>query len=178
MNYVTFYVKQKLGLMKTTRNLAGRVLFVSSLVFLSAFAFTSCDKKDDDKDNSKAMFAVSGNASSSQVVPPVTGSGTATITGTYNSGNGQMITTTNWTNLSGVPITGGFYIGAAGVNGSLIGDLWSLGTGLSTSGTFSDTTTLTSEQATELKSGNLYYSLATAANPNGEVRGQLMATPQ
>jgi len=178
MNYVTFYVKQKLGLMKTTRNLAGRVLFVSSLVFLSAFAFTSCDKKDDDKNNSNAMFAISGNASSSQVVPSVTGSGTATIAGTYNSGNGQMITTTNWTNLSGAPITGGFYMGAAGVNGALIGDLWSLGTGLTATGTFSDTTTLTSEQATALKSGNLYYSLATAANPNGEVRGQLTATPQ
>ena len=172
------YVKQKLGLMKTTRNLVSRVSCISFLVFLSAFVFTSCDKKDDDKNNSNTVYAISGNASSSQVAPPVAGSGTATISGTYNSGNGQMITTTNWTDLSGVPTTGGFYIGAAGVNGSLIGDLWSLGTGLSTSGTFSDTTTLTSEQATELKGGNLYYSLATAANPNGEVRGQLVATPQ
>ncbi len=164
--------------MKTRKNLAGSVLFVCSLVILSAFAFTSCDKKDDDKNNNKTMYSISGNASTSQVVPAVTGSGTATITGTYNSDNGQMITSTNWTNLSGAPITGGFYMGAAGVNGALIGDLWSLGTGLTATGTFSDTTTLTSEQATELKSGNLYYSLATAANPNGEVRGQLMATPQ
>jgi hypothetical protein len=176
MNYVTF-CKQKLGLMKTRRNLVSRVLFISCLVFLSALAFTSCDKKNEDKNNN-AMFTINGNASSSQVVPPVTASGTATITGTYNSGNGQMITTTNWTNLSGAPITGGFYMGAAGANGSLIGDLWSLGTGLTATGTFSDTTTLTSDQATALKSGNLYYSLATAANPNGEVRGQLTATPQ
>ena len=172
------YVKQKLGLMKTRKNLVSRVLFISSLVVLSAVAFTSCDKKEDDKHNSNAMFTISGNASSAQVVPPVTGSGTATVTGTYNSGNGQMITTTNWMNLSGAPITGGFYRGAAGVNGSLIGDLWSLGTGLTATGTFSDTTTLTSEQATDLKNGNLYYSLATATNPNGEVRGQLTATPQ
>jgi len=171
------YVKQKLGLMKTRTNLVSKVLFVSSFVFLGALAFTACDKKNEDK-NSKTMFTISGNASSSQVVPSVTGSGTSTIAGTYNSGNGQMITTTNWTNLSGAPITGGFYMGAAGINGALIGDLWSLGTGLTATGTFSDTTTLTSEQATELKSGNLYYSLATAANPNGEVRGQLTATPQ
>lgn len=164
--------------MKTRKNLVSRVLSISSFVVLSAFALTSCDKNDDDKNNSNAMFTINGSASSSQVVPSVTGSGTSTITGTYNSGNGQMITTTNWANLSGAPITGGFYTGAAGVNGALVGDLWSLGTGLTATGTFSDTTTLSSEQATELKSGNLYYSLATAANPNGEVRGQLTATPQ
>ncbi|HEV8508660.1 MAG TPA: CHRD domain-containing protein [Chitinophagaceae bacterium] len=164
--------------MKTSKSLAGRVLFVTSFVILSAFIFISCDKNDDNKNNNKTMFAISGNASSSQVVPPVSGGGTATITGTFNSGTGQMITTTNWTDLSGVPTTGGFYVGATGVNGSLVGDLWSLGTALSTSGTFSDTTTLTSEQASELKSGNVYFSLSTAANPNGEVRGQLTATPQ
>ena len=164
--------------MKTRRNVVGRVLSISFLVALTLFTFSACDKKDDDKNNSNAMFTISGNASSSQVVPSVTGSGTATITGTFKSGNGQMITTTTWSSLSGAPITGGFYTGAAGVNGSLIGDLWSLGTGLTASGTFSDTTTLNSDQATELKNGNVYYSLATAANPNGEVRGQLTATPQ
>jgi len=164
--------------MKTKKNLTTRTFFIFSLVVLSAVAFTACEKKNDDKKNGASMFAVSGSASSSQVVPPVSGGGTATITGTYNSGNGQLVTTTNWSDLSGVPITGGFYQGAAGVNGSLIGDLWSLGTALTTSGTFSDTTTLTSEQATELKNGNVYFSLGTAANPNGEVRGQLTATPQ
>ena len=164
--------------MKTRRNSAGSLLSIFSLVILTAFTFIACDKKNDDKNNTNTMFTISGNASSSQVVPSVTGSGTATTTGTYNSGNGQLITTTNWANLSGAPITGGFYAGAAGTNGALIGDLWSLGTGLTATGTFSDTTTLSSEQATELKSGNLYYSLATATNPNGEVRGQLTATPQ
>ena len=163
--------------MKTRKN-AGQTLFIFSLIIVSAFAFTACDKNDDDKKNGSTMFAISGNASASQVVPPVSSSGTATITGTYNSDSGQMITTTNWTNLSGVPTTGGFYQGATGVNGSLVGDLWQLGTGLSISGTFSDTTTLSSEQATELKNGNLYFSLATVANPNGEVRGQLTATAQ
>lgn len=160
-----------------TGNLINRFLFISIVVF-SAFAVITCQKNDDDQNNGSTMFAISGNASSSQVVPPVAGGGTATITGTYNSGNGQMITTTTWTNLSGVPTSGGFYVGAVGVNGSLIGDFWSLGTELTTSGTFSDTTTLTAEQATELGNGNLYYSLATAAYPNGEVRGQLTATVQ
>jgi len=164
--------------MKTRKSFVNRLLFVFPLVILSALAFTACHKNDDDKKTNSAMFAISGNASTSQVVPPVTGVGTATITGTFNSANGQMITTTTWTNLSGVPTTGGFCMGATGVNGSLIGDVWSLGTGLSTSGTFSDTTTLTSDQATELKNGNVYYSLATATNPNGEVRGQLTATQQ
>jgi len=163
--------------MKTRNTLVSRVLVITSIGIFSAVALTACHKTDDDKNNN-AMFAISGNASTSQVAPPVTGNGTATITGTYNSANGQMITTTNWTNLSGVPTTVGFYMGATGENGSLIGDLWSLGTGLTTSGTFSDTTTLTPQQGTELKNGNLYYLISTAANPNGEVRGQLTATRQ
>lgn len=164
--------------MKTRRNPVRRSLFIVSVVILVTLAFTSCEKKNDDKNNGKTMYTISGNASTSQVVPSVSGTGTAAISGTYNSGNGQMITTTTWTNLSGVPITGGFYMGATGTNGSLIGDLWSLGTGLSTSGTFSDTTTLTSDQATALKGGNVYYLLATGTNPSGEVRGQLTATAQ
>jgi len=164
--------------MKTRRNLVSRLLFVASFGILGAFAFTACNKKDDDKNNNKTMYSISGNASTGQVVPAVSGTGTAAITGTYNSGNGLLITSTTWSNLSGVPITGGFYMGASGTNGSLIGDLWSLGTSLSTSGTFSDTTTLTADQATALKSGSVYYSLATSTNPNGEVRGQLTATAQ
>ena len=164
--------------MKTRKSLLRRVTFVFPIIVLTAFVFTACDKKDDDKKNNSTLFSISGNAGTSQVVPPVTGSATATITGTYNSVNGQMITTTNWTNLSSVPTTGGFYMGATGVNGSLIGEVWSLGTALSTSGTISDTTTLTSDEATELKNGNVYYSLSTATNPNGEVRGQLTVTPQ
>jgi len=164
--------------MKTRRNLVSRSLFIVSVVILVTLAFIACEKKNDEKDNGKTMYTISGNASTSQVVPSVSGTGTAAITGTYNAGNGQMITTTTWTDLSGVPVTGGFYIGATGTNGSLIGDLWSLGTGLSTSGTFSDTTTLTSDQATALKGGNVYYLLATGTNPNGEVRGQLTATAQ
>jgi len=163
--------------MKTRRNPVSG-LFMASLVILGALAFTACDKKNEDKNSSKTMYTIGGNASTSQVVPSVSGTGTAAISGTYNSGNGQMITTTTWTNLSGAPISGGFYMGAAGTNGSLVGDLWSLGTGLATSGTFSDTTTLTSDQATALKGGNMYYSLATGTNPNGEVRGQLTATAQ
>jgi len=163
--------------MKTRRNPVSG-LFMASLVILGALAFTACDKKNEDKNSSKTMYTIGGNASTSQVVPSVSGTGTAAISGTYNSGNGQMITTTTWTNLSGAPISGGFYMGAAGTNGSLVGDLCSLGTGLATSGTFSDTTTLTSDQATALKGGNMYYSLATGTNPNGEVRGQLTATAQ
>jgi hypothetical protein len=79
--------------MKTRKILVSRVLVISSIGVFSAFTFTACDKTDDKNNN--AMFAISGNASTSQVAPPVTGAGTATITGTYNSANGQMITTTN-----------------------------------------------------------------------------------
>ena len=75
------------------------------------------------------MFTISGNAGGSQVVPAVTDSGTATISGTYSSSTRQLITTTNWTNLTVGPTTGGFYVGATGTNGTLVGSDWALGTG-------------------------------------------------
>jgi hypothetical protein len=37
--------------------------------------------------------------------------------------------------------------------------------------------TLTDAQATNLTNGGWYYSYGTAANPTGEVRGQITATP-
>jgi len=152
------------------------VVMVASLVLSSAFMFSSCDKNDDN-DNAK-MYTVSGNASGSQMVPSVTGTGSATINGTYNSNTRVLTYTSNWTNLTGAPTSAGFYSGASGTVGTQIGTNWSLGTGLSGSGTVSSSATLTTEQAAQLLAGTLYYTYNTVANPSGEVRGQISATAQ
>ena len=153
---------------------SGKWLGLSAIVLLSAFAVASCDKNDSDTP-SPSMYKISGNASGSQMVPSVAGNGTATITGTYNPNTRVLTYTTNWSGLSGAPTSGGFYSGASGTNGSIIGSQWALGSGLTETGTFSGQTTLTADQAAQLLSGNWYYTLGTANNSTGEVRGQITA---
>ena len=149
---------------------------VVSAIIVSAMLLASC-KKDDNNNKNPSSYTISGNASGSQMVPAVSGNGTATMTGTYNPSTRVLTYNTNWTGLSGAPTSGGFYSGASGSNGTLVGSSWSLGSGLSSAGTFSGQTTLTADQATQLTSGNWYYTLGTASNANGEVRGQITATP-
>jgi hypothetical protein len=50
--------------------------------------------------------------------------------------------------------------------------------GTDSTGTSSNTgtMTLTADQATQLINGNWYYTIGTAANPNGEIRGQITAS--
>lgn len=165
--------------MKTGKILAKRFLFVPVTLLLGAFLFTACHKDSNDKNTpANKTYTISGSANGSQVVPALTDSGSGSISGTYSSSTGQLITTTTWSNLTGAPTIGGYYTGAMGVNGTLIGSAWALGSGLSGTGSFADTTTLTADQATQLTSGNWYYLLGTAANPTGEIRGQITATAQ
>jgi len=170
--------KQKIRTMKTRKSFAGRPMIISSLIFFSLFVFSSCQKDNEAKTGTNSMYTVSGNASGSQVVPPVSGSGAATISGTYNSNTRLITYTTNWSNLTGAPTAAAFYSGATGVNGAIVGNAWALGTGLTATGSFSSTATLTADQAAQLTSGNLYYTLSTAAHATGEVRGQITVTPQ
>ena len=73
---------------------------------------------------------------------------------------------------------GAFYTGASGTNGTIVGSNWTLGSGLTATGTFSSTATLTDAQQASLLAGNMYYVLGTATNTSGEVRGQITATVQ
>ncbi|MEI9808823.1 MAG: CHRD domain-containing protein [Bacteroidota bacterium] len=154
--------------MKTARFFKNAMI-ISSL-FIGAVTISSCDKDDDDDVINNTPYTVSGNASGSQVVPSVTGTGTATITGSYNPQTRILNYTTNWNTLTGAPVSAGFYTGAAGVSGSAAGDPWTLGDGLTETGTLTGTITLTDEQAAQLISGNWYYSLGTTTNPSGEVQ--------
>jgi hypothetical protein len=162
--------------MKNVFSLSKRFLFVCSVVAMGALVLSSC-KKDENNNNNKTNYSISGNASGSQMVPSVSDTGTATISGTYNANTKVLTYTTNWSNLTGAPTSGGFYSGATGVNGTMVGSTWNLGTGLTETGTFSGQTTLTADQANQLLNGEWYYSLGTTANPNGEVRGQITASP-
>lgn len=160
--------------MKTLLGLSKKFV-VASVIVASALAFTSC-KKDSAPANNKT-FSISGSANGNQMVPPVSGSGTGTITGTYNSNTGVLTYTSNWNGLSGSPSSAGFYTGASGTNGTAIGTGWGMGTTLGATGSYSGQMTLTQDQATQLENGNWYYIINTPANANGEIRGQITATP-
>jgi len=161
--------------MKTVFSVTKRFLLITSTVVISALILSSC-KKDKNDTTSTNPYTISGNANGTQMVPSVSGNGSATITGTYDPNTRVLTYTTNWTGLSGAPTSGGFYSGASGTSGSLVGSTWTLGSGLGSTGTFSGTTTLTADQASQLTSGNWYYTLGTSAHSTGEVRGQITAT--
>jgi hypothetical protein len=140
--------------------------------------FTSCAKDDATTVATSITYSLSGNASGSQSVPASSNpNGSGTMSGTYNSSTRIMSYTTTWSNLTGAPISGGLYTGVAGQIGTSI-SAWSLGSGLSTSGSFSGTTTLNADQEAKLLAGQAYYILSTTANASGEIRGQITASAQ
>lgn len=154
-----------------------RNLMLSVPMVIGSLTLVCCNKDDDNMKNT-TMYTVSGTSNGAQVVPSVTGNGTGSITGTYDANTNVLTYTSTWTNLSGAPTSAGFYAGASSANGTLVGSNWTLGSGLTGSGTFSSTMTLTDAQETQLLNNGWYYAYGTTTNPNGEIRGQITTTLQ
>ncbi|MEJ0101701.1 MAG: CHRD domain-containing protein [Bacteroidota bacterium] len=137
---------------------------------LAIFILVACHKNNDSTVDNRP-YTISGNASGSQVVPAVPDSGNATITGTYNPATRVLNYTSNWTGLSGTPVAGGLYTGALGASGIAVGQAWVISGG--PTGTVTGNINLTDNQASQLLTGNIYYTYATINHPGGEVRGQI-----
>jgi hypothetical protein len=167
--------------MKHVFNQIKKITLMASLVLAVTFAFTSCSKDSSGYNASvTATFTLSGNANSSQVRPAPSNNntnGSGTFSGRYNQSTRVMTYTTTWANLTSAPIAAGLYSGASGVVGTNI-STWSLGTGLTGSGSFSSSTTLTADQETQLLAGQFYYLMSTSTNVSGEIRGQISATKE
>jgi hypothetical protein len=162
--------------MKTMQSITRKFMLPAALALVSMFSFSSCDKDDDDDIITQPNYTISGNAAGSQVVPSVAGTGTGSITGTYNPNNKLLTYTAKYDSLSGAPTGGGFYNGATGVAGTSVGTPWAFDSTATSTGTYSGTMTLTDDQATQLTSGNWYYGYNTSTNTTGEIRGQITAT--
>lgn len=160
--------------MKIFRQSLNNVAAAVGLLIVTTSGLVACDKDDDSPAVDNRPYTISGNANGTQVVPVVSNSGTATITGTYNPETKVLNYTSNWTSLSGSPVSGGLYVGAAGSSGIAIGNVWTLTA--NATGTVTGNVTLSATEAQQLLAGNLYYTYSTSANPSGEVRGQIGAT--
>jgi hypothetical protein len=170
ITFKKFFMKQLLSVFTKSG-------FFATFAVASALFFTSCTKEDAAVSTS-INFSLSSTASGSQAVPASSNAnGVGTLNGTYNSSTKVMTYTTAWTNLTGAPISGGLFAGAVGQVGTSI-SAWTLGTGLTTTGSFSATTTLNAEQEAQLLAGKAYFILGTTANVSGEIRGQITASAQ
>lgn len=110
--------------------------------------------------------------SSGQENPPVgvaaTGSGAVSV----NAAGTQALVSMSWAGLSGTTTAAHVHSARSGVNGPVICN-FSLA-GQPASGTMTDfLCTFSPAQITALRQGQLYLNVHTAANPGGEVRGQI-----
>ena len=113
--------------------------------------------------------AMSARLSGASEVPPVTTNGSGAVEATLNKETNVLRWTITYSGLSG-PATGAHFHGPApagqnaGVALPITGSLAS---------PIKGEATLTATQAADLMAGQWYVNLHTAANPNGELRGQV-----
>ncbi len=142
--------------------------FVSGLVFASALSMLSMGCDDDD--DGSALKEDVALTVAMEVPAPM---GTTTASGTYKyemmPATGVMTYTLTVANLTGPAQAAHIHLGPVGVAGPVVLPLLVPSTGTSVSGTV----TLDAKAMADLTAGTLYVNVHTAANPAGEIRGQL-----
>jgi hypothetical protein len=103
-------------------------------------------------------------------VPPVTSPGTGTFTATYDTASKRLSWKGTVSGLSGNATAAHFHGPAEpGKNAGVMVPAPGV-----TTGAFEGSATLTDDQARAVMAGQTYFNIHTAANPNGEVRGQVV----
>lgn len=109
-------------------------------------------------------------------VPAVTGSGTGTAALWLEPANNRVFYSLDWDSLSGPPIGAHFHRGSAGNNGPVAHAITlpsSPGIAGDVNGVWDN---LSAQDIEQLRSGRIYLNIHTAANQNGEVRGQVITS--
>lgn len=124
--------------------------------------------------------AFGGPLSGAQVVPPVATAASGEATVVISPDNSTIWYVVTYTGLSGALAAAHIHTGAAGVNGGVILPLAAsaspmVGTLTASNFTASGSVTTFAQAVAALKAGTTYVNLHTAANPGGEIRGQVLA---
>ena len=135
-----------------------------SVVVVSALAFVSIVAQ-------AATVNLMANLKASSEVPPKTGSGTGALTATLDTTTNELTYHVTFDGLTGAATAAHFHGPAApGANaGPQVAVKMS-----PIASPIDGTATLTPEQAKDLLAGKWYFNIHTAANPGGEIRGQVM----
>jgi hypothetical protein len=136
---------------------------------LSTVSITSCSKDKDEVVTSNSTM------SGSQEVPAVTTSATGTANVTYNKTSKLLSYNITWSGLSGAATAMHFHGPALpGVSASVLVGVSGFPAASSgnVSGSFTVTNTATLLES-DLLAGKWYFNIHTAANPTGEIRGQV-----
>lgn len=123
------------------------------------------------------MFAQAADAtatlSAASEVPPNSSTATGTLEASVNKDSNLLTWTVTYSGLT-APATGGHFHGPA-MAGSNAGVVVPFSGSLASP--IKGSATLTPAQMADLMAGRWYVNLHTAANPGGEIRGQLMVKP-
>ena len=101
--------------------------------------------------------------------PPNSTAGTGQVTATLNSATKAFTYKVTYSGLTGPAVAAHFHQGAAGASGPPVVPVPKENLANPIKGK----ATLTDDQVKALEAGQLYFNIHTAANPGGEVRGQL-----
>lgn len=140
---------------------------IHSILLISMLALTACNKPS--SNNTKATATLSASSE----VPSTNSAGAGEANIVVDVKADKLSWTITYSGLSGA-VTGAHFHGpaAVGANASvaipITGDMLSPMKGEAT---------ITNEQKTQLLDGKWYVNLHTAANPDGEIRGQVMVKP-
>jgi CHRD domain len=106
-------------------------------------------------------------------VPPNQSTGTGTVTASFDPSTKVLTWEGSFSGLTG-PATAAHFHGPAepGKNAGVA--IWISEKGKTLDSPFKGTATLTDAQASDLQAGLMYVNVHTAANPGGELRGQLV----
>lgn len=148
--------------------------FITGLIFTSALCTMSIGCSDDDgndKDITPEVYREIAPLNVAMEVPPPTGTTNASGIFAFDlvEKTGELKYTLKVADLTGPAAAGHIHKGAVGVAGPVVVALMVPTTTVEVAGTV----TLPPAAIADLKAGLLYVNIHTAANPGGEIRGQL-----
>ena len=116
------------------------------------------------------MMGMKADLKGASEVPPTKSPAAGMLTAAYDTASKKLTWKGTISGLSGDATAAHFHgPAAAGKNAGVLVPV----TGVKT-GAFEGSATLTDDQAKAFEAGQVYFNIHTAANPDGEVRGQVM----